>query len=160
LRPLLEALAELDGSFARGRFRTDDADLAQHAQQVAASRDTSHFERTRNLALVGHTDVRALVAQAVNDSRPGAGSACAERLYALPFDEPFDCPAIDAQDATHAHRVEAAVVDQAPDRLGMNTEPIGDIANAVERPGVDVRRHTCNLTQPQAPRMGRSAHCR
>jgi hypothetical protein len=87
-------------------------------------------------------------------------SARAERLHALTLDTPGDGPPVDAQDATDAYGVEAAVANQAPNRLGMDPEAVGDIANAVQRPGVDVRRHSHNVTEPPAPRMGRSAHCR
>jgi hypothetical protein len=39
---------------------------------------------------------------------------------------------VDAKNATDAHGVEPALVNQAPNGLGMDTEPAGDLADAVE----------------------------
>jgi hypothetical protein len=46
---------------------------------------------------------------------------------------------VHAQDATDTNRVEAAVVDETPDRLGMHAELPGDLPNAVERIGLSLR---------------------
>ena len=83
----------------------------------------------------------------------------AERLHTLPLDEARERAAVDAQNAPNAHRLETAVVDEPPDRLGMHAEAIGDVTHAIERAGVDVRSHSPNVTQPRAAHMGRSAHC-
>ena|GEM_PF-5508956 len=83
----------------------------------------------------------------------------ADRLHALPVDETRERAAVDAQDAPHAHRIEPAVVDESPDRLGMDAEAVGDITHAVERADIDIVSHMRNVTQPHPAHMGQSAHC-
>jgi hypothetical protein len=53
-------------------------------------------------------------------------------LDALTREKTIHGLAMDAQHATHTHGVEAAVVDQAPDRLRMDTQLVRDFTNADE----------------------------
>jgi hypothetical protein len=52
------------------------------------------------------------------------------RLDALPREEAVDCLAVYAQHASDSHRVETAVMDQAPNRLGMHAELRRNLADA------------------------------
>ena len=54
------------------------------------------------------------------------------RLHALPREEAVDCRAVHAQHASDSHRVETAVMDQTPDRLGMHAELRRNLADADE----------------------------
>ena len=58
------------------------------------------------------------------------------RLHALPREEAVDCLAVDAQHASDSHRVETAVMDQTPDRLGMHAELRRNLADADETLGL------------------------
>jgi hypothetical protein len=62
------------------------------------------------------------------------------RLQALPREKAVDRFAVNSQDASHTHGVEAAVVNQAPNRFGMDAELVGHIANADEAVGLLLRR--------------------
>lgn len=62
------------------------------------------------------------------------------RLHALAREKAVDRFAVNAQDASHTHGVEPAVVNQAPNRFGMDAELVGDIANADEAVGLLLRR--------------------
>ena len=53
-------------------------------------------------------------------------------LDALEREKAIDGVAMDAQDTAYTHCVEAAVVDQPADRLRMDAELVGDVANADE----------------------------
>jgi hypothetical protein len=46
---------------------------------------------------------------------------------------------VDAKNSADTNGVEAAVVDETADRLGMHAELTGDLANAVERFGLWLR---------------------
>jgi hypothetical protein len=54
------------------------------------------------------------------------------RLHTLAREELLDGFTVHAQDASDAHRIEAAVVNETADRLGMYAELVGDLANADE----------------------------
>ena len=62
------------------------------------------------------------------------------RLHALAREKPIDRVAVDAQHTSDAHGVEPAVVNQPPDRLGMDTELIGDVTDADEAFWLVLRR--------------------
>jgi hypothetical protein len=53
-------------------------------------------------------------------------------LHALTREEAVDCFAVHTQNAADADGIEPAVVDEAPNRLRMDAELIGDVANADE----------------------------
>jgi hypothetical protein len=53
-------------------------------------------------------------------------------LDALASEEAVDRLTVDAQNASDAHGVEAAVVDQTPDRLGVHAELGRDLSDADE----------------------------
>ena len=78
-------------------------------------------------------------------------------LDALPLDEARKGPAVDPQHAPDADGVEATFVDQAPDRLGVDTELICDLTHAVELRRVDLE-HALTVTQVCGACMGRMAH--
>lgn len=61
-------------------------------------------------------------------------------LHALAREKLIDRAAVNAQHAADAHGVEPAIVNQPPDRLGVDTELIGDVANADEAFGLLLRR--------------------
>jgi hypothetical protein len=64
------------------------------------------------------------------------------RLHALPREELVDRLAVHAEDASHAHGVETAVVNQTTDRLRMDTELRRDLSDADETAGLSAyRRH-------------------
>jgi hypothetical protein len=72
-------------------------------------------------------------------------------LHALPREEAVDCLAVHAKDATDADGVEPSVVDQPPDRLGVDTELRRHLTDADEAIGFRVhRRHNSNLSQVRA----------
>jgi hypothetical protein len=56
-------------------------------------------------------------------------------LHALPGEKAIDRAPMNAEDAADTHGVEPAVVDQAPDRLGVHAELIRHLANA-DKPGI------------------------
>ena len=56
------------------------------------------------------------------------------RLDALPREEAVDCPTVNAQHASDAHRIETSVVDQTPNRLGMYAELRRNLADADKTP--------------------------
>ena len=60
-------------------------------------------------------------------------------LHALPGQKLVDGFAVNAEHPADAHGVEPPVMDQAPNRLRMNAELIGDITNADETVGVGFR---------------------
>jgi len=63
-------------------------------------------------------------------------------LDALAREEAVDRLSMDAENATDPHRVEAAVVNQPPDRLRMDAELVRDVTDADETPGLFAyRRH-------------------
>jgi hypothetical protein len=51
-------------------------------------------------------------------------------LHALARKKAIDGLTMHAQDASYAHRVEASVVDQAPDRLRVDTQLVRDLTHA------------------------------
>jgi hypothetical protein len=53
----------------------------------------------------------------------------------LAGEERIDGALVDAQNAADADRIEAAVVDETTNRLGMDAELAGDLTDAVERFG-------------------------
>jgi hypothetical protein len=60
---------------------------------------------------------------------------------------------VDTKDTTDAHRVEPALVDQAPNGLRMNTEPAGDLTDAVETVGLGFDgRHDSSAKAFNTPR--------
>jgi hypothetical protein len=64
------------------------------------------------------------------------------RLHALAREEEVDRLAVHTQHPTDPHRIEPAVVNQAPDRLGMHAELVGNVTNADEAVRLMVlRRH-------------------
>ena len=64
------------------------------------------------------------------------------RLDTLARKETVDRLAVDTQHTADTHGVEPPVVDQTPNRLGMNAELVGDIANADQALGLTfARRH-------------------
>lgn len=63
-------------------------------------------------------------------------------LHALAREKAVDRFAVDAEDAPNAHGVEPAVVDQAPNRLGMHAELGRDLTDADQASGLSAyRRH-------------------
>jgi hypothetical protein len=63
-------------------------------------------------------------------------------LDALASEEAVDRLTVDAQNASDAHGVEAAVVDQTPDCLGVHAELGRDLSDAHETAGLSAyRRH-------------------
>ena len=62
----------------------------------------------------------------------------ARRLDALARKKAVDRHPVDAEDATDTNGVQAAVVDQAADRLGMDTELAGDLPDGEEIVGLVV----------------------
>jgi hypothetical protein len=61
------------------------------------------------------------------------------RLHALSREKTLHGVAMHTQDAPDANSVEPAVVNQTPDRLGMDPELICDVANADETVRLRVR---------------------
>jgi hypothetical protein len=57
------------------------------------------------------------------------------RLYALARQEVLDGRAVDPQHAAHTHGIESSVVDEPPDRLGMDAELVGNLTHADEMLG-------------------------
>jgi hypothetical protein len=53
-------------------------------------------------------------------------------FHALARKKAIDGLAMHPQDASNAHRVEATVMDQAPDRLRVDTELVRDLTHADE----------------------------
>jgi hypothetical protein len=62
-------------------------------------------------------------------------------LHALAREKAIDGLAMYAKHAAHAHGVEAAVVNQSPDRLRMYAQLVRDLANADEAWISTCRRH-------------------
>jgi hypothetical protein len=62
------------------------------------------------------------------------------RLDTLAREKMVDRVAVYAQNAPDSHGVEPPVVDQAPNRFGMNAELVGDVANADQALGLTLRR--------------------
>jgi hypothetical protein len=62
------------------------------------------------------------------------------RLDALPCQEVIDRFAVDTQHATDSDGVEASVVNQAPNRFGVDAELIGDVPNTHQALGLTFRR--------------------
>jgi phage gp46-like protein len=62
------------------------------------------------------------------------------RLHALAREKTLDRITMDAQDAPDAHRVEAAVVDQAPNCFRVDAELVGNVADADEAVRLLIRR--------------------
>ena len=62
-------------------------------------------------------------------------------LHALTREKAIDGIAMNAEHTAHAHRVEAAVVNQSPDRLRMDAQLVRDLANADEARITTCRRH-------------------
>ena len=79
------------------------------------------------------------------------------RLDALAGDDARKGEPVDAQHTPDTDRFEPAVVNQAPDRLGVHAEPVCDLADAVETFGVDVE-HALNVAQACGLCMGRTAY--
>src|SRR5262245_14504110 len=79
------------------------------------------------------------------------------RLDALAREIRVDSCTVDAQHASDADSVEAAVVNQPTDRLGVNTELAGNLANADQTGRItSSRRHNphevCQVVRPpQSP---------
>jgi len=61
------------------------------------------------------------------------------RLHALAREKAVDRVAMNTEDATDAHRIEPATVDQPPDGLGVHAQLIRYLANADE-PGLSASR--------------------
>jgi hypothetical protein len=59
-------------------------------------------------------------------------------LDALTREKAVDGLAVDAKNAPHTHGVEAAVVDEAPDRLRVHAELRRDLADADETSGLSI----------------------
>jgi protein SCO1/2 len=78
-------------------------------------------------------------------------------LDALPGDEAREGSPVNPEQAPDTDGVEPAVVDQAPDRLGMHAELVRDLAHAVQASAVDLV-HTLNLTHVSGPQTRRTAH--
>jgi hypothetical protein len=57
-------------------------------------------------------------------------------LDALAREEALDRVSMDAENAPHAHRVEAAVVNQPADGLGVDAELVRDVTDADQTPGL------------------------
>jgi len=53
-------------------------------------------------------------------------------LHTLKREKAIDRVTMNAQHAAHAHSVQTAVVNQAPDRLRMDAELVRDLTNADE----------------------------
>ena len=72
-------------------------------------------------------------------ARAGQAPLAAGRLDSLPRQEAVDGLPVHTKDAADANGVQTAVVDQPPDRLGMNAELTRDLAHGVQslRLGVD-----------------------
>jgi len=80
-------------------------------------------------------------------------------LHALAREKAIDSLAMNAQHTADTHGVETAVVDEAPDRLGMHTELICDLANADETGISAFRRHAvASLVQVGPHRMVELSH--
>jgi hypothetical protein len=80
-------------------------------------------------------------------------------LHALTREKAIDSLAMNAQHTADTHGVETAVVDEAPDRLGMHTELICDLANADETGISAFRRHAvASLVQVGPHRMVELSH--
>ena len=111
----------------------------------------------RLVLLVGH-DLRRVAAAAPAAAAAPSG---ARRLHALAREEAVDSALVHTQDAPDPYRVEATVVDEAPDRLRMDAELARDIANRVEALDVWVdRRHdpAQSLHDAASLTIGRSAY--
>lgn len=72
---------------------------------------------------------------------------------ALPLEETIELGAADAQEASDPHALEPAVVDEAPDRLRVHAEAVGDLAHAHEL----VARHGATLHRDGAGEPGGAA---
>ena len=70
-------------------------------------------------------------------------------LDALACEKAVDCFAVHAQHAPDADGVEPPVVDQAPNRFGMDAELVGDVANADQAFGLMLRRRHAARNLPQ-----------
>ena len=82
-------------------------------------------------------------------------------LHALTREKAIDSLAMNAQHTADTHSVETAVVDEAPDRLGMHTELICDLTNADEAGISAFRRHAvASLVQVGPHRMLELSHRR
>jgi hypothetical protein len=73
-------------------------------------------------------------------------------LHALAREKTIDSLAMNTQHTADTHGVETAVVDEAPDRLGMHAELVRDLANADETGISACRRHAA-----RKPSAGRPA---
>jgi hypothetical protein len=62
------------------------------------------------------------------------------RLHALAREKAVDRLTVNAQDSSHAHGVEPAVVNQPPNRFGMDAELVGNVTNADEAVGLLLSR--------------------
>jgi hypothetical protein len=62
------------------------------------------------------------------------------RLHALPREKAVDRLTVNTQNASHTHSIEPAVVNQAPNRFGMDAELVGNVTNADEGVGLLLRR--------------------
>src|SRR5438067_2159290 len=71
------------------------------------------------------------------------------RLDALACEKAIDSFAVHTQHPPDADGVEPPVVDQAPNRLRMNAELVGDIANADQAFGLMLRRRHAARNLPQ-----------
>src|SRR5947208_11225161 len=71
------------------------------------------------------------------------------RLDTLALEKTVDRFAVDTQHTSDAHGVESPVVDQTPNRFGMNAELVGDIANADQALGLTFLRRHVHPNLPQ-----------
>jgi len=62
------------------------------------------------------------------------------RLDALACEKAVDRLAVHTQHAPNPDGVEPSVMDQAPDRFGMDAELVGDVAHAHQALGISFRR--------------------
>ena len=77
-------------------------------------------------------------------AEPSPETSLARRLDPLAREEAVDRGPVDAEDAAHADGVQAPVMDQAPDRLRVDAELPGDLAERCTGPVVaDPRRGHC-----------------
>jgi len=73
--------------------------------------------------------------------RSGESGLETRRLHALAREEAVDRLAVDAENTTYPDSVKTAVVDQPPDRLGVNAELARHLANAHKTRISAYRRH-------------------
>src|SRR5204862_5625843 len=121
--------AELTRALAGGGPIADHSDLSENAEQLAPPRNAPNLDRPFD-PLPARTHCAELFRVVVPLCLDARGL---DRLDALTLQESLQRGAFDSEHATDADGVEAAVVDQAADGLGMDPKLAGNLTDCVER---------------------------